>query len=212
MELRLQEFAEMFRHAANLWKANRDLLSRLDSAIGDGDHGATMGRVADAILVAIEAAPEEPLPAFIEQVGWNVLSVDGGSASPLVGSLLLGLADGCPPRQSLAAPAVAVAFQSGLARFRTQTNAQIGDKTMLDALAPAVDALSAALTAGEPVPQAFAAAAEAARQGAESTKALQAKFGRARNLGTRSVGFADPGATSIALLFAGFHQALAARN
>ncbi len=209
MELGIDDLVRMFRRAAELWKANRDLLSQLDSATGDGDHGATMGRVADAILGAVEAAPQQPAQALIEAVGWSVLSVDGGSASPLVGSLLLGVAEGCPPEGRLTTRAAAAAFQAGVVRFRTQTPAQVGDKTMLDALAPAVEALCNAAEAGQSVQQAFASAAEAARQGAESTKALQAKFGRARNLGARSVGFADPGATSLYLLFAGFDEALA---
>ncbi|MCX6622433.1 MAG: DAK2 domain-containing protein, partial [Acidobacteria bacterium] len=144
MELGVQDFVRMFRRAAALLKANRDLLSQLDSATGDGDHGATMGRVADAILEALEGAPEQPIQALIDAVGWNVLSVDGGSASPLVASLLLGLAEGCPSEGCLSTRAAAAAFRAGVARFRAQTPAQVGDKTMLDALAPAVDALCAA--------------------------------------------------------------------
>jgi len=94
--------------------------------------------------------------------------------------------------------------------MQQQTLAQVGDKTMLDALVPAVDALREAVHLGLGAEEVLAKAAEAARLGAESTTSLQAKFGRARNLGPRSVGHADPGATSISLLFAGFQAAFMA--
>jgi len=136
------------------------------------------------------------------------MSVDGGSASPLLGSFFMGMAEGTPEVDPLNGAALAAAFEAGLAKFRAQTPAQVGDKTMLDALVPAIEALRAA--AEQDLAPMLAAAAEAAAKGAESTKTLQARFGRARNLGPRSIGWADPGATSIALLFAGFRDAVAA--
>jgi len=207
LELTSQDVARMLRGGASRLKENRDLLSQLDSATGDGDHGTTMGRVADAIIEPLTADAGTP-QALLDTVGWSVLSVDGGSASPLVGSFLLGMSEGCPAGTQLTGEALAAAFESGLAKFRAQTPANVGDKTMLDALAPAVEALRRAVSEGRDARQALAEAAEAARAGAESTKNLQAKFGRARNLGPRSVGHADPGATSISLLFAGFEDAL----
>jgi len=209
-ELDYQDVARMLREGAILLKANRDLLSQLDSATGDGDHGATMCRIADAILESTEPGAAATVQALLESVGWSVLSVDGGSASPLAGSFLLGMAEGCPAAARLNGDELAAAFESGLVRFRAQTLAQVGDKTMLDALAPAVEALGAAARQGLGAEEILARAAAAARQGAEATKPLQAKFGRARNLGPRSVGFADPGATSISLLFTGFHAAFRA--
>jgi len=207
--LECKDIAGMLREGACLLKSNRDLLSQLDSATGDGDHGTTMGRVADAILESVESSGASTPQALLESTGWNVLSVDGGSASPLVGSLIMGMAEGCPAADQLTGADLAAAFESGLAKFRAQTPAQVGDKTMLDALAPAIAALRTAADQGLSAAEILAKAAEAAKQGAESTKPLQAKFGRARNLGPRSVGFADPGATSISLLFAGFRAAFA---
>lgn len=209
VDLDYRDVARMLQAGATLLKENRDLLSKLDSATGDGDHGATMGRVADAILDSLSTDAGTP-QALLEAVGWSVLSVDGGSASPLVGSLLLGMADGCPATARLNGGEVAAAFEAGLAKFRAQTPAGPGDKTMLDALAPAVEALRAAASQGFGLEQAFAMAAEAARLGAENTRNMQAKYGRARNLGPRSVGHDDPGATSISLLFAGFQAAFTA--
>ncbi len=195
--------ARMLAAGANRLKENHELLSTLDAATGDGDHGTTIKKVAEAMLEAIATAPAESCKELLNAVGWSVLSVDGGSASPLLGSLLLGMADGAGAE--IADPAgLAAVFESGLARFRAQTPAQIGDKTMLDALLPAVEAMR-----GSPgIMEAMKNAADAAAQGAESTKPLQARFGRARNLGARSIGPVDPGATSIALLFAGCRDGL----
>jgi phosphoenolpyruvate---glycerone phosphotransferase subunit DhaL len=203
-----EAIAGMLREAARLLRENRDLLSQLDSATGDGDHGTTMNRVAAAMVESIGA--QATVAALLDAVGWGVLSVDGGSASPLVGSFLLGMAEGSPADAQLTATELASAFEAGLAKFRAQTPAQVGDKTMLDALAPAVEVARAAADRGSDPAVMVREAADAARRGAESTKPLRAKFGRAKNLGPRSVGFPDPGATSISLMFAGFEAALSA--
>ena len=205
--LTLAEFAAALRGGADRVKENHELLSRLDAATGDGDHGATMRRTADAILETVggEAASVQPL---LEALGWSVMSVDGGSTSPLLGSFFMGMSEaaeglGEPDMASLAAM-----FEAGLAKLRAQTPAQVGDKTMLDALVPAVEALRQAADQGLDPREGFRRAAEAAQHGAESTKDLQARFGRARNLGARTLGHVDPGATSISLLFAGFRDGL----
>jgi dihydroxyacetone kinase-like protein len=148
----------------------------------------------------------------LEAVGWNVLSVDGGSTSPLLGSFFLGMAEGAAGRDRLDCAGVAAAFESGLAKLRQQTPAKVGDKTMLDALVPAVEALRRAADRGADVPEAMTLAADAASAGAEGTRALQARFGRARNLGARTIGAPDPGATSVSLLFAGFRDGIAKEN
>jgi dihydroxyacetone kinase-like protein len=122
----------------------------------------------------------------------------------------MGMGEGAPAAVEASAAELAAAFEAGLEKFRAQTAAQMGDKTMLDALAPAVAAIRAAAEEGLGAAEMLGRAAEAARQGAEGTKEMQARFGRARNLGARSIGSVDPGATSISLLFAGFAAALAA--
>jgi dihydroxyacetone kinase-like protein len=208
----LQALAAMLGAAADRLKANQDLLTQLDSATGDGDHGTTMGRVADALLEAAGAGTASSVKELLDAAGWAVLCVDGGSASPLTGSFLSGMADGSPAAANLNPQELASAFAAGLAKFRAQTPAQVGDKTMLDALAPAVDALQSAADQGLGPAAMMARAAEAAQNGAENTRSLQAKFGRARNLGPRSIGSVDPGAVSISLLFAGFSSALADRE
>jgi phosphoenolpyruvate---glycerone phosphotransferase subunit DhaL len=194
-----EDLARMLREGAARLRDNHELLSKLDSATGDGDHGATMKRVAEAILESVQGCPTPAVGALLEAVGWNVMSVDGGSTSPLLGSFFMGMSE------AAAGADLAAMFEAGLAKMRAQTPAKPGDKTMVDALVPAVSALAGDHAS---VSQAMASAAEAAAQGAESTRAMQAKFGRARNLGARTIGQVDPGATSISLMFAGFRDAL----
>ena len=204
------DLANVLRSGAARVKDNHELLSRLDSATGDGDHGTTMKRTAEVILESVDNCDPKAIQPMLESVGWNVMSVDGGSTSPLLGSFFMGMAESAGTQEPLNLAAVAAMFEAGLGKLRAQTQAKPGDKTMLDALVPAVDALRAAAEQGQSLQDAFGRAAEAAAQGAESTKQLQARFGRARNLGARTVGHVDPGATSIALLFTGFRDGLPA--
>jgi dihydroxyacetone kinase-like protein len=204
-----EDVVRMLRCAAARVKENRELLSKLDSAIGDGDHGTTMVRVVEAMLQAIQECPRKSLGAMLESAGWGVMSVDGGSTSPLLGSLLLGMAEGVEGKEALDTPALAAMFQAGLVRLSAQTPAKVGDKTMLDALVPAVDALKSA--GGGDVAAAIRQAADAATRGAEATKDMRARFGRARNLGDRTVGHQDPGATSISCIFQGLAEGASAK-
>jgi dihydroxyacetone kinase-like protein len=181
----------------------------LDSATGDGDHGVTMKRTAEAIRQSVRSCSGGSIGELLEQLGWNVMSVDGGSTSPLWGSLFMGMGEAAAGRAALDAAALAAVFEAGLAKLRTQTPAQPGDKTLLDALVPAVAALRQAADEGAGPRQALAQAAEAAERGAQATRDLQARYGRARNLGPRTIGHVDPGATSIALLLAGVRDGLA---
>jgi dihydroxyacetone kinase-like protein len=202
----------MLAGGANRVKENQDLLSRLDSATGDGDHGLTMMRTADAMLESLGNPDLKGVGPLLESLAWNVMSVDGGSVGPLLGSFFLGMAEAAGTREEWDAAGLSVLLTAGLDKLRGQTPAKVGDKTMLDALVPAVEAFCQAARSGSSPRDALAAAAQSAAQGAESTKALQARFGRARNLGPRTIGHVDPGATSISLLFAGFCDGIADRH
>ncbi|MFA5193135.1 MAG: dihydroxyacetone kinase subunit DhaL [Verrucomicrobiia bacterium] len=193
--------------AAARIRANEKELSTLDSATGDGDHGTTICRVMDAAEAAAKADTTGKISELLNKVGWDVMSVDGGSTSPLLGSFFIGLSEGAGSAAELDAAAVAAMFETGVAGLRQQTKAQPGDKTMIDALVPAVEALRAAAGGGADVSAALRQAADAAMAGAQATKEMTAKFGRARNLGDRTRGHVDPGATSIAHIFAGFAEA-----
>jgi len=199
------DLAGILRSGATRVMENHELLSRLDAATGDGDHGVTMKRIAEEIIASLAGGPLPGAGPMLQQVGWHVMAVDGGAASPLLGSFFLGMSEAVGS-ETLDSRALAAAFEAGLAKLRAQTPAQVGDKTMLDALVPAVEAMRQAAEAGEEPSAALARAAEAAQRGAEETSALLARRGRARNLGPRSIGHVDPGATSISLLFAGFRD------
>ncbi len=141
----------------------------------------------------------------MKAVGWGVMGIDGGAIGPLLGSFFMAMG---PVAQdaSVDRATFAALFEAGLAGLLKSTRARVGDKTLVDALSPAVEALRAATDEGASVADAMGRAADAAERGAESTVELEARFGRAKNLGPNSRGHADPGATSIALLFRGFHE------
>jgi phosphoenolpyruvate---glycerone phosphotransferase subunit DhaL len=134
------------------------------------------------------------------------MSCDGGSTGPLLGSFFLGMSDGAAGRSELDGAGLAAVFEAGIAKMQKQSRAQLGDKTMLDAFLPALAALKAADPA-RGIQTALQQAATAAAQGAEATKTMRARFGRARNLGDRVIGHLDPGAVSVSLLFKGFSEA-----
>ena len=120
----------------------------------------------------------------------------------------MGLGNGLSDQESIDCPTLAEMFEAGLAGVRRQSKAQVGDKTMMDALLPAVEAIRRAADARRSIKEALHRAAEAAENGAVSTKEFKARFGRAKNLGERTIGFQDPGATSMALILQGFVEAI----
>lgn len=197
----------MLLTAAGRIRANHAMLSRLDSAIGDGDHGTTMLRTMEAVEKTVAEYAGTDLKQLLSAVAWAVLSCDGGSTGPLLGSFFMGMSDGAADQEALDCAGLAAMFEAGISKMQKQSRAQIGDKTMMDAFLPALAALKAA-DPSRGVEAALEQAAAAAAQGAEATKSMCAKFGRARSLGSRSVGAVDPGAMSIALMFEGFHAAL----
>jgi dihydroxyacetone kinase-like protein len=143
----------------------------------------------------------------LKDAGWSVLSVDGGASSAILGTFIAGMGDAVMGHESDCAH-LAVSFAAGLRAVEKQTKARPGDKTMMDALVPAVEAFATAANSGESIAHAMENASNAARKGAEATKGMIAKYGRARYLGEKTLGSADAGATSIALLFRGFSAAL----
>lgn len=181
-----------------------EYLSQLDAVGGDGDHGTTMRRAMGEIEKILAAHPEAGLHDLMAQVGWALLGVDGGATGPLLGSFFLGMAEEVGSCLSLDTAGLADAFEGGCARVQKQTKAQAGDKTMLDALLPAVAALRAAAEAGDDPAAALRHAAEAASRGADATRDWVPKFGKARFSGERTRGHPDPGAVSLAMIFAGF--------
>jgi len=194
----------MVRAAAAQVRANQMLLSKLDSHGGDGDHGTTMARAMNCMEKVVEDDQSSSLQELLRSIGWAVMGVDGGATGPLFGTFFMSMADAAAGKDALDARGLAAAFAAGLAGVQKRTRAQVGDKTMLDALVPAVDAAQAAADAGGSVKDMLRSASEAARDGAERTKSLQARFGRAKNIGEKSIGQPDAGASSVSLIFQGF--------
>ena len=204
------EMVRMLRGAAEKVTTQHETLSKLDAAIGDGDHGTAMRRAMGCLAKAVADSRSRDLASVLNDVGWAILSAGGGSTGPLFGTFFMGMGEGTGDRATLDATALADAFEAALAAVRKQTKAEPGDKTMIDALVPAVEGLRAAVNEGLGPAAALARAADAAEQGAASTKDMQARFGKAKNLGERTLGTPDPGATSVSLIFRGMADGLLA--
>jgi dihydroxyacetone kinase-like protein len=188
--------------------ANRDLLTRLDSAIGDADHGANLDRGMRAVVAALDKEPPATPAALFKTTGMTLVSTVGGASGPLYGTFFLRMAGSVGEAASVDAYGFAAALRAGVDGVVARGRAQAGDKTMYDALAPACDALDAAVADGASLSTALAAAREAADAGRDATIPMLSRKGRASYLGERSVGHQDPGATSAALLVATAAQAL----
>ena len=175
-------------------------LTRLDAAIGDADHGTNMDRGFRAVRERVLGGDAQDLAGIFRATGMALVGTVGGAGGPLYGTFFLRLGQAAPGPDGLTLEGLAAALAAGLEGVVQRGRAEPGDKTMVDALTPAVEALRAAAGAGRPAADALREAAEAAERGAEATIPMQARKGRASYLGERSVGHQDPGATSAALL------------
>ncbi len=193
LERWLRRFADVVHeHAAEL--------TELDSAIGDADHGSNMDRGMRAVVGALDAGDAGAADAMLKKAGMTLVSTVGGASGPLYGTFFLRAGGGLSGDQDLDAAALGRALRAGLEGVLARGRAQPGDKTMVDALAPAIDAYDAAVAGGAGLAEALSAAAGAAEEGCAATIPLVARKGRASYLGPRSAGHQDPGATSTALL------------
>ncbi|MBM7860676.1 dihydroxyacetone kinase subunit DhaL [Lentzea nigeriaca] len=198
------------RAVATAVEEHRDQLTQLDAAIGDADHGANMSRGFTAVSAALETFEPATVGDVLVKTGSTLMSTVGGASGPLYGAAFR--AAGKVLTEPSASPRQLVeALHAATAAVTQLGAATLGDKTMLDALAPAVTALEEALFHGADLAAATAAAAKAAEDGAHATTPLQARKGRASYLGPRSIGHQDPGATSTALIFTTLAAVVAAR-
>ena len=202
----LDEWIRMLDAAIRTVKENHETLSRLDSHGGDGDHGTTMLRAMGLVEKALNASSATRIADLLNEIGWAILGVDGGAAGPLFGTFFMGMAKAAGGMEDLDGYAMAAMFEAGLQNVEKQTRARVGDRTLIDALAPAVQAMREAADTQADIETALEDAASAAEEGALSTKNLVARFGRAKNLGEKSRGGQDPGATSVYLIFRGFSE------
>ncbi|MDR2892707.1 MAG: dihydroxyacetone kinase subunit L [Deltaproteobacteria bacterium] len=190
----------MLLDTSRLWLENAQVLSEIDSRFGDGDHGVTISKIARLIASSAESWKAESLKAFITDLGSAIMEIGGGSAGPLYGTMIGGLAEALTDEKEIDAPLLKKMLTASLAEMCSITKARVGDKTMMDALIPAVEAATAA---GDEVELVLAAAASGAAGGAEVTRSQISRFGRARSYGEQTIGTQDAGALSTALFFQG---------
>lgn len=194
----LQAWIERF---AELVEEHKEELTDLDAAIGDGDHGLNMDRGLRAVLAKLAESPPAAAGPLLTQTGMVLVSTVGGASGPLYGTFFLRLGSAIGEVGEVSLVDFAKAMRAGLDGIVARGRAEPGDKTMYDALAPAVAALDSAAAAGTGPAAAFRLARTAAETGRDATTPMLARKGRASYLGERSVGHQDPGATSVALLF-----------
>ncbi|MDN5766307.1 MAG: dihydroxyacetone kinase subunit L [Humibacillus sp.] len=183
-------------------------LTELDSAIGDADHGTNLSRGMDAVATTLDGAAPAGIGELLKGVGMTLVSTVGGASGPLYGTFFLRFAASAGDAGTLDGEAVGTALTAGLAGVVARGKASVGDKTMVDALTPAVTAWGDAIDNGATLTDAATAARDAARLGSDSTMPLVARKGRASYLGERSAGHLDPGSVSTTLLFTALAQAL----
>jgi dihydroxyacetone kinase-like protein len=195
-------FEHWVRTFAQLIEQNREHLTELDAAIGDADHGSNMDRGMKAAVAALDDNPPPTASALLSKVGMTMVSTVGGASGPLFGTMFMRMGSSLGTAgDTVSADELATALRAGLGGVVDRGKAAPGDKTMYDALAPAVEALERSLADDGSVASGLAAARYAAAAGRDATTPMLARKGRASYLGERSVGHQDPGAASIALLF-----------
>ncbi|HEX7246631.1 MAG TPA: dihydroxyacetone kinase subunit DhaL [Actinomycetota bacterium] len=188
--------------------ANRDFLTQLDAAIGDADHGINMDRGFSAAVTDLDATTGLPAGELLIRVGGTLVYRVGGAAGPLFGTCFRRAGESFGDAETFGPQELLTALRAGLDGITKLGAAQEGDKTIVDAYAPALAEFERDLRAGGDACSASSKAADAAREGMRATVPMQARKGRASYLGTRSIGHQDPGATSTAYLFAALARSL----
>ena len=199
-----EQFASRLLNACASVMAAEQELTEIDSKFGDADHGLTMAKIARAVTEAVEDA-DGGIQTMLDDAAMAVMSLNGGSAVPLWNTWLDGLQEEAPEGEEIDVPGIQTIFAKALEELNEMSGAQVGDKTMMDALIPASEAIAA--YEGSDEDALFAAAAQAAAAGAENTKNFVSKFGRAKSYGTQTIGTPDAGAVSMARFFQGLAQA-----
>ncbi len=205
-------FRAWMAEIAAVVEIQRDHLTQLDAAIGDADHGINLSRGFGAVQAALEQA-ETPTPgSVLVLAGTTLISKVGGASGPLYGTAFRHAGKALGDSNEVDLAVLAAGLEAALAGVQKLGAANEGDKTMVDALAPAASAFSKAVAEGASAADALAAVADAARAGAQATIPMQAMKGRASYLGPRSVGHEDPGAASTALIMRALHDVALRRD
>jgi dihydroxyacetone kinase-like protein len=207
MSIAFEDVLAWIRGFAVVVAANKAYLTELDSAIGDADHGINMDRGFQAVTGKLDGLASHDIGGCLRTVGSTLVSTVGGASGPLYGMFFMQMGGATAGKESLSLAEFATAFEAGIGGVQRIGKAEPGDKTMLEALLPARDALAAAAADGSSIGVGLERAAEAAEAGMAATVPLVARKGRASYLGERSAGHQDPGATSSALLLRSAAQA-----
>jgi len=198
------EWSNAFLHAADAWENNKAILGEIDSQFGDGDHGLTMVKIAKAVRQSVQDWTDQPLQEFLSDLSFSIMGVGGGAAGPLYGTVVGGMAEPLlADAQNTDAQMLKAMLVASQEAMEATSKARAGDKTMMDALIPAV---AAAQEADDDIAAVLQAAADAAAGGAEATANMVAKYGRARNYGEATIGTRDAGAVSLSLFFKGLAE------
>jgi len=199
-DVTIEQLTDWLRRFRTLADENQTYLTELDSVIGDADHGANMARGMTAVAAKLDSETPANVAELFKSVGMTLVTSVGGASGPLYGTFFLRFGMNCGPVTTLDAAGLGAALRAGLEGIVARGKAELGDKTMFDALSPAVDAWDASVAAGGTAADASVAALAAAEKGRDATIPLVARKGRASYLGERSAGHLDPGATSSTLL------------
>lgn len=200
MTVNKEQIVQWLEQAAGELNQNKDYLTRLDSPIGDADHGINMSRGFSKVLEKLPGVAGSDIGNILKTTGMTLLSSVGGASGPLYGTFFMRAGTAVGGKETLNGDELLGLFQAGLEGVVQRGRAQLGDKTMVDAWSPALTALQASLAGGSDTPAALRVAVAAAEQGMVDTTPLRAKKGRASYLGERSIGHQDPGATSSYLI------------
>lgn len=187
---------------------NKNYLTQLDAAIGDADHGINMDRGFKKVLTQLPNVATQDISSILKTVSMTLISSVGGASGPLYGTFFLRASSAVAGKQELSAEDMVNLLQAGLDGVLQRGKAQLGDKTMLDALSPAVATFAQVISEGRSTPEAMQQAVAAAEQGMKATIPMLAKKGRASYLGDRSINHQDPGATSVYLMLKSLSEVL----
>lgn len=201
-------FLEIFKKCANDIISNREMLNDLDRAIGDFDHGSNMARGFTLALEKVESIHEMSISDILKQVGMVLISNVGGASGPLYGTAFLKASMASAGKESLDSETIVKMYELIIDGIKQRGASDRGHKTMLDAIIPAYEAFNEAVQAGLDIKTASRKASDAANAGVEYTKTIIATKGRASYLGERSIGHADPGATSTSIIIAAIADVL----
>jgi dihydroxyacetone kinase-like protein len=195
------DFKHRLLRAADVLIAKCNYLSEIDARFGDGDHGVTIKKIAELMKHECSEWSNASFGVFLEKLGRGIMGINGGAAGPLWGTLFGGFGISLGDKHTLTSSDIVKMFIDGLSEMQDLTTAKVGDKTMMDVLIPAVEAVKKMET--NSADEIFKMAAEAAKIGCEATRGYAAKYGRAKNYKEQTIGTPDAGAVSLAEFFAG---------